>query len=539
MWTYDIAREQSPDIGILRELCDLTLKAGFNAIGLYLEHRFAFECTAWAHGRGAVTPAMVRTLQDAYGSDLQIIPFVNLLGHFEGFLYTEHGKRYAEERFRGMQADSTSEAFVRLANDILDETIQIFTSQLIHIGGDETQQLGLGCGSRARMEEWQVAGVPKDTDLKARIYAEHFGPLAQRVVDAGRTPAVWGDMFHEHPTALDSLPIESVIFDWQYFRSPEHTSAPFRDRGHRTVLCPTVHTYNAVWAHLPQSERNIRDHVQAANRLSAEGVCVTTWECGLFGSYEALLPVVLGAGRILQEVDAGVPDINESWPLAGQGGMLAVSEYVKADSAPTLLAGFMETGENDEEWARLMGVELPKLGPPFAFSGIRSSLKCRLLLYGNPFLAWLYHHEELCGDLGLKALGICDRAIAFSNSPAQRGVTQFVSKAIEFVRFADEARQAYAQGLPGVAIASLSPCRQIFEDLQKVAVGNNLRFGGSLADIERCRIAKEHVEKVIFRVKEVGDGSLGYLPAWEIITHPKFCPHDQASWWLINSWANE
>jgi hypothetical protein len=41
------------------------------------------------------------------------------------------------------------------------------------------------------------------------------------------------------------------------------------------------------------------------------------------------------------------------------------------------------------------------------------------------------------------------------------------------------------------------------------------------------------------RLKEYGDGSLGYLPAFEIITHPKFMPHDQASWWLINTWANE
>jgi hypothetical protein len=66
-----------------------------------------------------------------------------------------------------------------------------------------------------------------------------------------------------------------------------------------------------------------------------------------------------------------------------------------------------------------------------------------------------------------------------------------------------------------------------------------LNIGGSLADIERCRIAREHVERVIRRIKEYGDGSLGYLPAFEHITHPKFMPHDQGCWWLINKWANE
>jgi len=107
------------------------------------------------------------------------------------------------------------------------------------------------------------------------------------------------------------------------------------------------------------------------------------------------------------------------------------------------------------------------------------------------------------------------------------------------VRYAEQARQAYANGLPGVATSALAPCRQIFENMEKTARATQLNIGGSLADIERCRIAKEHVERVIKRIKEYGDYSLGYLPAFEHITHPKFVPHDQAAWWLINRWANE
>ena len=36
-----------------------------------------------------------------------------------------------------------------------------------------------------------------------------------------------------------------------------------------------------------------------------------------------------------------------------------------------------------------------------------------------------------------------------------------------------------------------------------------------------------------------GDGVLGYLPSFEHLTHPKFVPHDQGAWWLINRWAHE
>ncbi|MBI3721475.1 MAG: hypothetical protein HY248_02895, partial [Fimbriimonas ginsengisoli] len=111
--------------------------------------------------------------------------------------------------------------------------------------------------------------------------------------------------------------------------------------------------------------------------------------------------------------------------------------------------------------------------------------------------------------------------------------------AVEFVRMAEQARQAYAEGLPGVAVSCLTPARQIFDDLAKVAKASHLNFGGSLADAERCVAAKEHVERVIRRIKDYGDGSLGYLPAFEHITHPKFIPHDQGAWWLLNTWANE
>jgi hypothetical protein len=199
----------------------------------------------------------------------------------------------------------------------------------------------------------------------------------------------------------------------------------------------------------------------------------------------------------------------------------------------------MELGENGEEWARLMGVDLLDAGTPFTFTGIRSGLKCRLLLYGNPFLAWKNHRKELCGPTGDKALSIFERGIVFAPDAAYRGVSDFAKAAVQFVRHAEEAHIAYAAETPGAAAAALVPCRQIFDNLLKIARGNEIRFGGSLADAERCIAAREHVEKVMRRIKMYGDGSLGYLPSFEMITHPNFMPHDQGAWWLINSWARE
>lgn len=483
IWTYDLAREQCPTEEFLHRLCRMSLDSGYDGIGLYLEHRFAYPSAPWAHGKEALQPEVVIRLQREFPG-LQVIPFINLLGHMEGFLYTEKGKGFAEERFKGLQACPSNPEFVAFANRLLDDTMSAFDSELIHIGGDETAQLG-AC-SRCQGTE------------KADLYANHFGPLAAKLVESGRRPGLWGDMFLEHPRALSAMPKESLLFDWQYFDGFATSTPALGRHGHDVVCCPTLHTYNSVWLHLRESLANADE---ARRQPGSSGLCLTTWECALMGNYETLLPII---GEI------GIAWSQDREPVAP-----------------------------DDEWTRLMGIELPALGDTFAFGRIRSGLNCRLLLYGNPFLAWLHHHEDLCGSAGDEALALAERALFFATDSSQRGVSVFLQKAVEFVRFAEQARQAYSNDLPGLAASTLAPCRQIFDELEKAARATYLNAGGSRADIERCRAAKLHVETVVRRLKQYGAGELGYLPAWEVITHPKFMPHDQGSWWLINKWANE
>lgn len=501
MWTYDIAREQAPTLDHLRLFCRVTEEAGFDAIGLYLEHRFAYPSAPWAHGEGCVTPEMVQKLQDEFPR-LQIIPFINLLGHMEGFIYTEYGKRFREEMFQGLQACPSKPDFVAFCGSLVDDVLKCFNSELIHIGGDETWQLGSCDLCKAKVEA-------SSGDGKAELYGKHFGPLAERVQKAGRRPAIWGDMFKDHPSAIDYIPKETLIFDWQYRKGVRETATPFLEKGFEVVGCPALHTYNATWLHIPESERNVREHAKDASEMGLHGVCVTTWECGLFGSYDTLIPALKGCGKILQSTES------------------------------TFLECYLAESERYEEWARLMGVELQDCGGTFAFTGIRSSLKCRLLLYSNPFLAWMHHGEELSGEVGNKALAIFERAFAVAPNDATKDITLFARSSVEFVRLAEEARKDYAEKKAEAAIGKLGLTRQIFDDLERAAKRTHERIGGSLADIERCKAAKRHVEIVIQRIRQVGDGSLGYLPAFEIITHPKFVPHDQASWWLINRWANQ
>jgi hypothetical protein len=497
LWTYDVAREQSPPREFLGEAARTSLAAGYDALGLYLEHRFRYPGLEWAHGVGAVGPEDVRWMRREFPA-LGLVPFVNVLSHMEGFLYCEEGQPMAEERMRGMQANPWSPGAQESVRRIVDGVLRVFDSEVVHLGGDEAAQLGRHADS-ARL----MAG---SGDGKARVYASHMGPLCERLLAEGRRPALWADMVLEHPEAAAGIPKRTLLFDWQYEGGCASSLASLRSMGFDVVGCPTVHVFDAAWCHLAETEANVRDVAADAHAGGAVGACLTTWEGGLFGSYPTVLPAVRWAGHELRS--------------PGSGGDL-VAAY-----------------GGSRGWAEAMGARLNQCGGLFAYDGHRNRLKCRLLLYGDPFLLWRHHGAELCGSVGEAALEVCQSAERLATTPAERQCAEFVRLALEFVRAAEAARQEYAGERPEGAVRALATARQVFDQLERIALRSHAEFGGSLADAERCRAARRHVEEVVRRVRAYGRRELGYLPAFEAITDRRFMPHDQACWWLVNRWGD-
>jgi hypothetical protein len=59
MWSYDIAREQSPSLEFLIRLAGMTQESGFNTLGLYLEHRYQYRSVPRHCGIGALDASTV------------------------------------------------------------------------------------------------------------------------------------------------------------------------------------------------------------------------------------------------------------------------------------------------------------------------------------------------------------------------------------------------------------------------------------------------------------------------------------------------
>ncbi|MEM4409374.1 MAG: hypothetical protein QXI19_11605, partial [Candidatus Caldarchaeum sp.] len=137
-WSYDIAREQNPHETFLTEILARSLNAGYNAIGLYMEHRFAYPSAPWAVGPGALTPQQVSHLQDEFRpKGLRIIPFLNTLGHMEGFIRAEGGQRFAEgEGEWSLQICPSRSEGREFARSLVMDAMKVFQDEWIHLGGD-------------------------------------------------------------------------------------------------------------------------------------------------------------------------------------------------------------------------------------------------------------------------------------------------------------------------------------------------------------------------------------------------------------------
>jgi hypothetical protein len=491
-WMYDIAREQSPSAELLADWTRRSATAGYNAVGLYLEHRFAYPSAPWAAGPNCLTPEVTKRLiaDSRTAGGPRLIPFLNTLGHMEGFIRAEGGQSLAESEpgFGSAQICATRPDCAAFARRLVADILDVFDDEWVHLGGDETNQLGRCPACAERVARIGPGG----------LYGEYYGPLCRFVLERGRRPCLWGDMLLLHPDALDAIPRETIIFDWQYFSRPRESTKLFRNRGFDVVCCPSVQSYNSGWCFLNDTQRNIDEHAEDARAAGARGVLVTTWECMWFTQYAAILPLILAAGRRLAR--------EEDWPaaLAAEGG----EPYARA--------------------AELLGNGIPAASA-FLKPGTWRQLRDRLVIRQNPFYLWRDWRAEACGTPGDEVLRLCaDLEPLLAKAPALRFPTTLHEVAVAWVRTVEESYQAYRNHQTATCVSSLEEGRGVLKRLQP-GLENALASGGSAADLRRLDLLLRKVDQVCERVSALSAAAT-YRPSFETLIHDAYVADDQAGW---------
>lgn len=488
-WMYDLAREQSPSFDALSAMMQRSLASGYNAVGVYLEHRFAYPSVPWSPPSGSLTPTVVRKLQARFRpAGLRIVPFLNTLGHLEGFIRAQGGQWLSEGDSSGSaQICATREECVAFARGLVGDALDCFDDEWVHLGGDETRQLGQCDVCAARVSEVGKAG----------LYGEYYAALCRLVLERGRRPCLWGDMLLEHPQALRVIPRETIIFDWQYFNRPRETTRRFRQAGFDVVCCPSVQSYNSGWCYLDATQANIDEHAEDAAALDAVGVLVTTWEFSFFSAYETVLPLIYAAARRLVR--------RESWEAALRA----------------------EGGETYARIASILGRDIPATAA-FLRPGTWRQLRDRFVIRQNPFYLWQDWRSEACGPAGDAILSLCERAAdGLADEDAWQLPIGLHRVAVQWVRLVESAAQRYAEGQPAAAASVLEHGRELLEalrpSLRRVALS-----GGSCGDLSRLDRLQEKLAAVGARLRALS--GVTWLPAFETLIHDAYVAGDEAAW---------
>ncbi len=302
----DISRGPIPTMDFMKKQIRTLAAYKVNMFGLYMEHVFDFAGHPLvAPKEAALTPDRVRDLV-AYAAryHVTVLPEQQTFGHLHNMLKYEIYSDVAE-RPHGHVLTPTKDASYDIIRSMYAETVPLFPGPFLHIGGDETFELGKG----------QTAARAADVGL-GRVYLEHLQKVSAILGDYHKRLIFWGDIALKYPTLLGILPKDIIAMPWDYDAkaSFENEIKPYRDAGLTVMVAPGVSNWSQVWPNLDTGYANIRNFVRDGQALGAIGMMNTMWnDDGESLPSMAWPGLVFGAAAAWQPGESTVDDFKNAY----------------------------------------------------------------------------------------------------------------------------------------------------------------------------------------------------------------------------------
>ena len=305
----DISRGPIPTEDYMKRQIRTLAAYKVNVFALYMEHVFDFASQPLlAPKEAALTPKEINALVD-YARKLYvtILPEQQTFGHLHHMLKYEIYSDVAE-RPHGHVLTPTKEQSYDIIKAMYADLVPLFPGPFLHIGGDETFELGHG----------QTAARVAEVGL-GRVYLEHMQKVFSILQPYHKQLMFWGDIALKYPQLLSILPKDMIAVPWDYDAKPSYDSIikPYRDAGLRVVVAPGAQTWNQVWPNLDVGYVNIRDFVRDGQKRDAMGMLNTTWNDDGEALYGMAWPtLVFGAAAGWQSGESSIDQFKNAYDWA-------------------------------------------------------------------------------------------------------------------------------------------------------------------------------------------------------------------------------
>ncbi len=266
----DLSRGPVPTLEFQKKQIRTLAAYKINVFSPYFEHTLAYSSNPLiAPPGGAFTHADVKELV-AYAANyhVDIIPEQEAFGHLHHILKYEIYSPLAETPHGHVLAPGQPGS-LPLIKQLFAEIDSLFPSHFVHLGADETFELGRG----QTAERVKTEGI-------GTVYLDFLKQIETALRPSGKRFLFWGDVAMNHPDLVKTLPKDLIAVAWNYDPDTSFTRfiAPFRGAGIETWVAPGVNNWNRVYPDNAMALPNIQRFVRDAQRLGATGVLNTSWD---------------------------------------------------------------------------------------------------------------------------------------------------------------------------------------------------------------------------------------------------------------------
>lgn len=298
---FDQTRGRVLTLEALKKLADKLCRYKINELQLYVEHTYLFSGLSemWRDE----TPLTAQEIMelDAYCKErsIELIPSLSSFGHLYTLLSTKSYGELCElenswqqpfsflDRMRHHTVNVTDGRVLPLIKGMLEEYLQLFTTDKFNFCADETFDLGKG----------KAKGLADEKGVH-RIYIDYIKELCSFLTEKGKTPMFWGDVIGEKPELIQELPEQVICLTWGY--APDQREDECRKMaqlGAKQYLCPGVQGWNHWINQIEDAYKNIVRMCSYAHKYSAMGVLNTDWgDYGHVNCPEYSLPGMIFGG---------------------------------------------------------------------------------------------------------------------------------------------------------------------------------------------------------------------------------------------------
>jgi hypothetical protein len=302
----DLSRGPFPTLEFQKHQIRVFAAFKINIYSPYFEHTLLYPNQPLAAPPGgALTPAEAAELV-AYARQyhVAIVPEQEAFGHLHQVLKYDLYQDVAETPHGHVLAPGQP-GTLPLIKDWFTQVAEAFPSPFLHIGADETFDLGVG---RTQPQVLAMGYGPVYVEFLKRIHDE-LAPLHRRLL-------FWGDIGGADPAAVAGLPKDMIAVPWNYWDTKgfDKMLDPFAKAGIETWVSPGDANWNEVFPVAERAFGNIQGFIRDGQRMGSTGALTTVWNDDGEGLFNLdWYGVLFGAVAAWQPGESSIADYRDAY----------------------------------------------------------------------------------------------------------------------------------------------------------------------------------------------------------------------------------